>query len=277
MTRLFSDKVALPEFRAAVADAVHAAVVALTGDDGYGHCELYALAGTLLLRQLTGENYQPQVGSFLFRADPAGNAWFEINAAKGGLDRFEYHAWIGLPGPLLERAAAPGEPHHYGIGALIDLSTRHLRKMVERMPQVESAQTEGDFVIMHLREPADRIRWTREDEPPQYLWVDEIPNDFRYDVDQEATRGFYERGMLPREALAQLAAAVHEEFLNQWAFRAPSPAAENGDKADGDSVLADLPFSLPAGPIKLRPAIVPGPRRRRPDLTKLRKQKRRRR
>lgn len=207
-----------PRFRAAAAAAVHDAVCQVAGGDGYGHCLLYAHAGAALLGSLLDAPYQIQIGSLAYRIDPAGGGWLELRAEDGGLDRGEYHAWVGLAG------APAGPANRCEIAALVDFSTRHLRAMAERMPRVRRVQAVGACQIVELGESADPVEWTRPDGPPEFVWAADgagLPDDFRYVPDAAAIVQHYGEAMLPdspwRDRIRELRnAALHRfaEIIN---------------------------------------------------------------
>lgn len=74
-----------------IAETAHKAVCAVTKNDWFGHCDLYAIAGVMLL----GALYQLQAGSFIINADPEHDLAFMIDCSEGGLNRLEYHVWKG--------------------------------------------------------------------------------------------------------------------------------------------------------------------------------------
>jgi len=172
--------------RNVISEAVHLAVTDVAGDSGVGHCDLYALAGVILLQRLTGKPYQIQAGSLMYHADPSGGGWFEINAENNGVERLEYHAWIGLAGETIE-------PGRCQIAELIDFSTRHLKTMTETMQYISGATKLGDHWLICVDPDIDIVQWTRTDGPPEYLWTDgEIPDEFRYSPGIAATVKIYE-------------------------------------------------------------------------------------
>jgi hypothetical protein len=67
-----------------IADAVHHAVCAHSGSDGFGHCRLYAVAGWLLLQHLDYRNVVPQAGRLSLMPDPSDpTLWLEMEPAFG--------------------------------------------------------------------------------------------------------------------------------------------------------------------------------------------------
>jgi hypothetical protein len=196
--------------RDAAAEAVHRAVRTVAGDDGLGHCDLYALAGFALLPAITGLRFVPQVGSFAALVDPP-DGWFQIFAENGGLDRREYHCWLGLPGPPT-RCLAPGITR-CGVCQIVDFSLRHVRAMVARMPQIARVAHQSDaFIAVELAPADDQVRFTRADDFPPYLWVEgEPPADLVYMPDLEAMRAFA-LTVKPSRLLTDLGKHVHREY-----------------------------------------------------------------
>lgn len=178
------------EIRDAAAEACHRAVCSVTGDDGCGHCDLYALAGYALLPAITGQNWMPHVGNFSAVIDPP-NGRFEICAEQGGLDRGEFHCWLGLPGRdtgQRENGVRLFEP-----GQLVDFSLRHLRAMCARMPQIQRVVEQNDERLV-LELAQDVIQHTRTDDFPPYLWVTGGPPDnLTYAPDLSAMQAFAAR------------------------------------------------------------------------------------
>lgn len=207
----------LPPFavREAAAEAVHRAVCTVTGDDGLGHCDLYALAGYALLPAITGLGFMPQVGSFTALVDPP-TGWFQICAEHGGMARGEYHCWLGLPG----QAEGPLEQGvtRYSVGQLVDFGLRHVRAMVKRMPQIARVVHQDEaFIALELAPEYELIQYTRPDDYPPYLWVEgEPPNDLRYTPDLGAMRTFAAHHVKQ----PQLMNALREHVLREYAHLA---------------------------------------------------------
>lgn len=181
-----------PRWKDVVALAVHRAVIDYTEDDGVRHCDLYALAGMFLLREVTGLPYQIQLGSLMYLADPVGHGWFEINARDGGMERLEFHAWIGLAGSVVKQGQG-SQSNECEISELIDFSTRHVKTMVHCMQCVTSAIKIGNRIFASIDPDAERVKYTRADDPPAYLWTDgELPDEFRYAPDHGCIVSYYD-------------------------------------------------------------------------------------
>lgn len=199
------------EVREAAAEAVHRTVCAVTGDDGCGHCDLYTLGGYALLPAITDLNYMPQVGNFAALVDPP-NGWFQICAEHGGLERGEYHCWLGLPDGDTGRREEGVTL--FAVGQLVDFSLRHVRQMVARMPQITRVAHQGEeSLVLEPAQPHDRIRYTRRDDFPPYLWVEgEPPDDLVYTPDLSAMRAFVTRSTRQAPLLAGLRDRVLAEY-----------------------------------------------------------------
>jgi hypothetical protein len=197
--------------RETAADAVHRAVCALTGDDGYGHCDLYALAGHALLPAITRLDYMPQVGSFAARVDPP-DGWFQICAEEGGMARGEYHCWLGLPGA--DTGRRDRGVNVYSVGQIVDFGLRHVPAMVARMPQIRRVLHEQEsFVVLELTPAPDVIRYTRDVDFPPYLWVEgEPPGDLVYIPDVGAMREFIALNQRRSPLLITLRRHVFEQY-----------------------------------------------------------------
>ena len=199
------------EVREAAALAVHRAVCAVTSSDGYGHCDLYALAGYILLPAITGLDYIPQVGNFGALVDPP-NAWFQICAEDGGIARGEYHCWVGLPGK--DTGRRDRGVTLYTAGQLVDFGLRHLRAMVDRMPQIKRVVHEQeDLLVLELALSGDVIRYTRSDDFPPYLWAEgEPPSDLVYVPDLVAMRDFISFNATRPRLVADLRSHVLQQY-----------------------------------------------------------------
>ena len=87
-----------------IASVVHEAVCDISGDDGFGHCTHYAVAGAKLLSLLTRKLYMPQAGDLQVFCD--GDRGMMMDASLGGFGTGEFHTWI--VGPV---ATASGREH----------------------------------------------------------------------------------------------------------------------------------------------------------------------
>lgn len=138
-----------------IADAVHHAVCAHTGSDGFGHCRLYAVAGWVLLQRLGYRNVVPQAGRLSLMPDPADpTLWLDMDPAFGLLG--EIHCWLVIP----PGKPAPGQHEMSGDMQVVDFAARHYRSYAERLPSIHSAD-DGSFPI---------TGWLQE-EPPVVLWT----------------------------------------------------------------------------------------------------------
>ena len=130
-------------YKAAIAEAVHLAVCATAHPNlVWRICPIYALAGALLLRDLTGrEDFYPQLGSVWLQTDPTDpTLWLAVLADAtdiGGYRAGEMHAWVG---------DAQTED-------LIDFSARHWPQLVVNLTNIGTEQP----------------RWNR-GQPPPYVW-----------------------------------------------------------------------------------------------------------
>jgi hypothetical protein len=134
-----------------MAEAVHAAVCAVTGGTGLGCCAHYAAAGSVLATAVTGKPYVPLAGSLHLYADPADpTSCTALVAEDGGIGRGEFHAWCVGPVPVEEGGESLLVTPDL---ELIDFSARHFKTLVETLVMAEG----------------QRNRWRRAD-PPVYLW-----------------------------------------------------------------------------------------------------------
>jgi len=114
--------------RDAVAHELHQAVLDVSESDGVGWCLLYSAGGEMLLNHLSGDaSYAGQVGSLRLHLPDAGSdaSIFAMVVDHGGVDRHEFHAWIGRH--LTARApdgtvAVQVDEDQYEV---IDFSARH--------------------------------------------------------------------------------------------------------------------------------------------------------
>ena len=141
--------------RDAIAHELHQAVLEVTGTDGTGWCLLYTAAGEQLLNHLSGDaSYFGQVGSLMLRPPDAGSnaGVFAMIVDHGGIDRHEFHAWIGhqVTGRAPDRAVA------VQVDAdqleVIDFSARHYPTWWNLL-----AERQADFPV-----------WTGP--TPAYIW-----------------------------------------------------------------------------------------------------------
>jgi hypothetical protein len=80
-----------------IAEAVHAAVCAVTGGSGLGRCAHYAVAGSVLATVVTGRQYIPQAGSLYLAHDPADPTLCTAMVCEDGIESNEFHCWCVGP------------------------------------------------------------------------------------------------------------------------------------------------------------------------------------
>ncbi len=118
-----------------MAEAVHAAVCAVTGCSGLGRCAHYAVAGSILATVVTGKRYIPQAGSLYLSADPADPTLYTGMVAEDGIESDEFHCWC--IGPVEEgRTSGPVTPDQ----EFVDFSARHFKALVEKLGIIEDRQ-----------------------------------------------------------------------------------------------------------------------------------------
>ncbi len=120
-----------------IASVVHEAVCEFTGDDGFGHCAHYAVAGAKLLSVLTRKLYLPQAGDLQVFCD--GDCGMMMDATEGGFGTGEFHAWIAGP-VAFGTGQSSGRKPMAGDTTIIDFSSRHFRKWVETRPVFEGGR-----------------------------------------------------------------------------------------------------------------------------------------
>lgn len=136
--------------RGLIAEAVHDAVCAFSHSDGFGACQLYAVAGYALLSKIDGPQWIMQAGSAWMLADPPDGWWLYDAGSPDAWERGEFHCWLAKQG-----ATPEGPP-----AAFVDFTSRHLRRTVEQMATV------GDLGS------GERIPWTHTTEPPPFIWTE---------------------------------------------------------------------------------------------------------
>lgn len=157
------------EIKMNIAEAVHRAVCQQTQSDGCGRCLDYAIAGMALASKLLGRKYVVQAGTLYLVADPPDGV-VAMEPGEDGFERGEFHCWFGAP-------AGNGK-----MAEFIDLSSRHYRALVERCCQNTEAL-------------GRRISWTREDDPPPFIWTDgTFPDMMRVVPSAEAVNFIYNSG-----------------------------------------------------------------------------------
>ena len=83
-----------PETRAVIAEAIHQAVQHVTGTDGNRHCVLYATAGAILARLVTGHGYARQIGVVQVLTGDVDTEGHELCVTLDPkYDDREFHAW----------------------------------------------------------------------------------------------------------------------------------------------------------------------------------------
>lgn len=133
--------------RALIAEAVHDAVCAFSKSDGFGLCQLYTIAGYMLLGALDGPQWVMQAGSAWILADPP-DGWCCYDATtRDALARGEFHCWLAKQGPT--KASPPA--------AFVDFSARHFHRWVDHLQVIGGGE---------------RIPWTHPTEPPPYMWTE---------------------------------------------------------------------------------------------------------
>lgn len=142
------------DLRSAVAEAIHNAVVSVSGTTGRRLCMLYAHTAAIVARCITPDPppYVVVIGSLGVQAAPSG-AWITHTRESG-----DFHAWVA--------ALHPNEQVE-----LIDLTARHYR----------SAATELG-ATWKMAEPSPYI----------WCWASNLPNHVRLDPDPTAMKSAYE-------------------------------------------------------------------------------------
>jgi hypothetical protein len=169
-----------------MAEAVHAAVCAVTGGIGLGRCAHYAVAGAVLATVFTGKQYIPQAGSLYLSADPADPTLYTAMVAEDGIESGEFHCWC--VGPVEEgRKSGPVTPDL----EIVDFSARHFKALVEELGVVEERQRLPGGGFLTVFAPATS-RWRRPD-PPNYIWWNQagLPEWVKYQADQAATETLF--------------------------------------------------------------------------------------
>jgi len=160
-----------------ISEAVHRAVCEFTGTDGFGHCLCYAVCGSVVASTMLEKLYLPQAGTVCIFADPP-NA-VAMQATDNGLERGEFHCWFGLP-----------ESRNHGRGKrlaeFVDLTSRHYKRYVSEVVCIEEAVVSDGCRTYMLAPEKDRIRWTRTDDPPQFIWTNGKFPDLMQAVPDEA-------------------------------------------------------------------------------------------
>jgi hypothetical protein len=100
----------------AISEAVHRAVVEVTGTDGKYCCLLYAFAGCVLSRKVLQRDYRVQAGSFHFKLKHH-ERWMCWDARGNALFAGSFHAWYLC-----------SHPHDVEI---VDLSSRHYQVIAD--------------------------------------------------------------------------------------------------------------------------------------------------
>ncbi len=169
-----------------ISGAVHQAVCEYTQSDGLGRCVLYALGAWLLANRLFEKDYILQAGSLYILADPPNGA-VAFDVQHNGMSRGEFHCWvIGVD----KKASRDDLSAH----ELIDLTSRHYRRMVEEQLQIaESVEIEGLPPVMLLA-GKNRMRWSRDDEPPEFIWttVDRQPDLIKVAPDEDCCKTLWD-------------------------------------------------------------------------------------
>ena len=164
--------------RTNIAEAVHRAVCDFTESDGCGRCFHYALAGWVLANSLVNPKFALQAGKLYIVADPPDGA-VAIEPGQYGFQRGEFHCWFARPG------------NDGKMAEFVDLSSRHYRRLVEQGPQVSDVTEMEGAAILIL--PTKRIRWTRNDNPPKFIWTDgTFPDVMQASPTEEATNYLYQ-------------------------------------------------------------------------------------
>jgi hypothetical protein len=155
------------------AEVVHKAVLEYTGSaDGFGKCELYALAGmAALLTICPADRVLLAVGTLALLPDPDDpTLWFFMDAEKGG--RKEFHAWNWL-------LKVPGDERGAEV---VDFSARHYDRYPTRCGLVVGA--------------GEKMEWNRP-RPPPCLWCAypaAVPDYVRFgETDVLRTQDLYRR------------------------------------------------------------------------------------
>jgi len=176
--RRMTKSIDLPAARRRIAQAVHLAVCKFTDSDGCGHCFHYALAGWVLAGTICKRPYVLQAGSLYIVADPP-HGVVACEPEEHGFQRGEFHCWF----------AAAGQDGK--IAEFVDLSSRHYRRLVERGPQFAGVtELEGASIVTL---GADRIQWTRKDDPPEFIWTDGCFPNVMWAVPREDATNYFNK------------------------------------------------------------------------------------
>ena len=183
----------LPLHKELVAEAVHQSVCEVTGTDGCRMCLYYAIAGSSLLTRLTGRLHVPQAGSLRFKVEPP-YGWIEIDIQHWGdpltsMEIGEFHVWI-----------ADVSSDDCANVTVIDLSTRHLKRLAEET------------------ESGEALTWKRPN-PPEFVWAKsfKMPDWFSLQPDATATQCIWETFSATRDDWSPLLrlAGVKYELLTE--------------------------------------------------------------
>ena len=169
-----------------IAEAVHAAVCAVTGGNGLGRCAHHAVAGSVLATVVTGKRYIPQAGSLYLSHDPADPTLCTAMVCEDGIESNEFHCWC--VGPVEEgHKSGPVTPDH----EFVDLSARHFKALVEDLGMMKDRQRlpGGGFLTAFAPSAS---RWRRPD-PPKYIWSNQagLPEWVQYKADEAATETLF--------------------------------------------------------------------------------------
>jgi hypothetical protein len=143
----------LHDVRTLIAEAVHDAVCTFSRSDGFRLCQLYTVAGYMLLSHIDGPKWVMQAGSAWMLADPPDGWWYYDAGTPYALERGEFHCWLAKQGATKDSPPA----------AFVDFSSRHFHRMIDQMLVVGGGE---------------RIPWTHTTEPPPFIWTEGTQSDW---------------------------------------------------------------------------------------------------
>jgi hypothetical protein len=113
-----------------IAEAIHRAVCEESNSDGQGRCALYALAGRLVLTQLTATPYIFQAGGFAASISDTSPRVMIMDPQSDHYRCNEFHCWIAR----WPQGAKPGDCHKVSPDdEFVDFSLRHIPAYTKRV------------------------------------------------------------------------------------------------------------------------------------------------
>lgn len=157
------------------AEAVHRAVCEFTGTDGFGHCQIYTLAGYGLLTVAKPPHGtpHPQAGALYLNPDPADTeCWHVFDPEGSGIKRGEFHSWVA-----------------FDSGVFVDFAARHYARYSDEIRHHSGIMGQGEGCTLYALDSTARAGWNRPD-PPVVLWGSPatFPEWVRLAADRDACR-----------------------------------------------------------------------------------------